>query len=111
MVKEILGHPDYAVTDEGEVISSKGRDSLRVLVPDFSNGYARVTIDGKRYYLANLVAEYFLPRPKGPDYKVFFIDGNTTNCCVENLAWLSPSDIKRYSQYTVEYRRQILGEW
>lgn len=110
MVKEIVGHPDYSVTDKGKIVSHKGRYPV-ALKPDYSNGYARITIDGERHYLADLVAEYFLPKPERPDYKVFFIDGDKTNCCVENLTWLSSSDIKRYSQYTVEYRRQILGEW
>lgn len=110
MTRGIVGHPDYLVTDSGEVISSKGRE-LRVLIPDISNGYPRVTIDGERYYLADLVAEYFLQKPKEQSYKIFYIDGDKTNCRVDNLVWLSQSEIKRYSQFSVEYRREFLGDW
>lgn len=110
MYKEIDRHPDYVITDYGEVISSKGKN-LRVLMPDCSNGYPRVTIDNERWYVADLVAEYFLRKPKDSNYKIFYIDGNKENCRVDNLVYLSQSDIKRYSQFSVEYRRQVLGEW
>ena len=108
MQKEIQGHPDYTITDYGEVISSKGRN-LRVLLPYYSGRYPKVTIDGKKRYVADLVAEAFLPEPSNPNCKIFYIDGNPMNCNVDNLAWLSPSDIQLYSQYTLEYRRYCLG--
>ncbi len=111
MQREIEGHPDYAITTYGEVISSKGRESLRILLPDISNGYPRVTIDGERRYVADLVAEAFLTKPVGARYKIFYIDGDKTNCDVRNLKYLTESEIKIVSQYTVEYRKQILGEW
>ncbi len=110
MIKEISWAPDYCITDSGEVLSSKGKN-LRVLMPDYTTGYPRVTIAGKKKYIADLVAEYFLPKPANDCYKIFYIDGDKTNCFASNLVWLSPSEIKRYSQYTVEYRKQILGEW
>lgn len=111
MVIEIAGHPDYAITDSGEVISYKRHDYPRTLLPDYSNGYPRVNLDGERRYLADLVAEYFLPLPKHPSCKVFYIDGDKTNCCASNLIWLMPSEIQMYSHYTVEYRMEVLGEW
>lgn len=111
MQREIEGHPDYVITDAGEVISLKGREGLRVLIPDISNGYPRVTLDGERRYIADLVAEAFLIKPVGNRYKIFYIDGNKENCSVGNLKYLTESEIKICSQYTVEYRKQILGEW
>ncbi len=111
MQREIEGHPDYAITDYGEVISSKRGEHLRVLIPDISNGYPRVTLDGERRYVADLVAEAFLIKPLGNCYKIFYIDGDKTNCDVHNLKYLTESEIKIYSQYSVEYRKQMLGEW
>ena len=108
MQKQIKGHPDYFVTDKGKIISMKGRCE-RELRPDTSTGYARVSIDGCKRYVSDIVAEHFLKRPMNPSYKIFFIDDDPWNCEVENLVWLSPSDIQRFSQYTVEYRRQVLG--
>ena len=110
MTKVIRGHKDYYITDSGEVISEK-RDELRVLIPDISNGYPRVTLDGERRYIADLVAEAFLTKPYGNRYKIFYVDGNKENCSVNNLRYLTESEIKMFSQYSVEYRKQVLGEW
>lgn len=110
MIKQIKHHPEYAVSDSGNVFKI-AEDGLRELKKDISNGYARVQLNRRNYYVADLVAEYFLqPRPN-PNYKLFYVDGNRSNCAKRNLRWMSKSDIQRYSQYTVEYRQQFLGEW
>ena len=109
-IKQIPEHPNYGVSDTGSVytISKKG---LKELEKDISTGYPRVTLDGQKCYVSTVVAGCFLDSPKETNQKIFFIDGNKLNCNVDNLVWLSPSEIQRYSQYTVEYRKQILGEW
>lgn len=109
MQKEIDGVEGYCVTSSGYIISYKSGEP-KVLMPDLSNGYPRVSIGGQRRYIADVVAEAFLG-PQKPGYKIFYIDGNKLNCDVNNLMWMTQSDIKKYSQYTVEYRRQVLGEW
>lgn len=108
MDKIIKGHHDYSITEQGEVISFKGRQP-RMLIPDTSTAYPRVNLDGRKYYIANLVAEHFLKKPN-PDYRIFYIDGDTENCQVDNLVYLTSSDIQRFSKYTVEYRKQVLAE-
>lgn len=110
MTKPIKGHPDYYVSDKGYIISYKGLRP-RTLITDVSTGYLRVTIDGRKRYVADIVAEHFLEEPTNPHYKLFYIDGNLDNCSAENLIYLSPSDIQRYSAYTVEYRKQVLGQF
>lgn len=107
MFRVIKDHPDYSVTDTGEVVSYKGKE-LRILSPYYSGEYPKVTIDGEKRYVADLVAEAFLGEPKDPNQKIFYIDGNKSNCNVDNLAWLSQSDIQLYSRYTLEYRKQLL---
>lgn len=107
MVKEIEGHPEYYITDAGEVISSKGK-LPRMLVPYYSGSYPKVTIDGEKRYVADLVAEAFLEEPTDQSHKIFYIDGDKSNCSVHNLAWLSQSDIQLYSRYTLEYRKRLL---
>lgn len=106
---EIKNHPNYVVTDEGEVYR-KEKYGYHKLKPDWSNGYARVDLDGKKEYVGNLLLDAFDPTDN-PNYKVFYIDGDKTNIRLENLVWLSPSDIQLYSQYRIEYRMQILGRW
>lgn len=109
MIKQIPYQPAYAISDDGRVYSVS-KAGLKELRKDISNGYARVKLSGKKYYVACLVADAFM-RPQ-PDYNfhLFYINGDTTDCSVENLTWLSQSDIKRYSQYTIEYRREMLKE-
>ena len=109
MRKVIERHPNYAVTDTGGVYRIFCPGCYSSLIPDLSNGYARVELDGKKEYIARLVLETFKPTDD-ETLRVFYIDGDRMNCNLSNLAWLTQSEIKRYSQYTVEYRKQLLGE-
>ena len=106
----IDNHPNYVVTDTGEIFSNTDT-GLKELKQDISNGYPRVKLDGEKIYVASVVAETFLDPPSNPNQKIFHIDGNKLNCDKSNLIWLSQSEIQRYSQYTIEYRKEILGEW
>lgn len=107
MIKQIPEHPDYAVSDSGNVysITPTGLTELR---KDISNGYPRVKLDGQKVYVSNLVADRFLAPPDSENCRLFFLDGDRNNCTTDNLIWLTQSEIKRYSQYTVEYRKANL---
>lgn len=107
MTRVIEGHPNYLITDSGDVYRKDG-DFVSRLHPNMSNGHARVTLDGVNEYVAKLVMDQFNPSPS-PTYKVFHIDGDQLNNDISNLVWLSPSDIQLYSGYTIEYRKQFLG--
>lgn len=106
-IKQIPEHPNYGVSDTGSVFSIKDK-GLKELEKDISTGYPRVTLDGQKYYVSTLVASCFLDPPNESNKKIFLKDGNKLNCDVNNLVWLNPSEIQRYSQFTVEYRRKIL---
>lgn len=106
-IRQIPGHPSYGVSDTGSVFAIKNK-GLKELEKDISTGYPRVTLDGQKYYVSTLVASCFLDPPNESNKKIFLKDGNKLNCDVNNLVWLSPSEIQRYSQFTVEYRRKIL---
>ena len=109
-IRQIPGHPNYGVSDTGSVFAIKDK-GLKELEKDISTGYPRVTLDGQKYYVSTLVATCFLDAPNEESQGVVVKDPNKLGCDVNNLVWLSPSEIQRYSQYTVEYRREILGEW
>lgn len=112
LFKEIEKHPNYVVDRFGNVYR-KFHGSSKVLVPlkpDNSNGYSKVNLDGKKEYIARLVLKAFNP-PKNPGVKVFYIDRDKTNCRLENLMWLTASQIQLYSKYTDEYRKQVLGKF
>lgn len=106
-IKQIPGHLNYGVSDTGSVFAIKDK-GLKELEKDISTGYPRVTLDGQKYYVSTLVASCFLDPPNESNQKIFLKDGNKLNCNANNLVWLSPSEIQRYSQFTVEYRRKIL---
>ena len=109
MIKQIEGHPHYFVTDSGEVLSDLTKDrTLRVLSPDMSTGHPRVTIDGEKNYISNLVINAFKPYPGGA-YKVWHINGDNTDNDIENLIWVTNSDVQNYSRYSKEYLAKFLS--
>ena len=57
-------------------------------------GYMKVRIDKKRYYVHRLVAETFLPNPEGKP-QVDHRDRNRSNNCVDNLRWATRSENQR----------------
>lgn len=103
---EIVRHPNYWVSDDG-IVYRKEKQNFFKLRPDYSNGYARVDLDGRKEYVGKLVLETFEPN-RNLSHKVFYIDGDHTNNNLHNLIWLSPSDIQLYSNYSIEYRTQLL---
>lgn len=109
-IKQIPGHPKHCISDTGVVFSITDNGLMEMKL-DISTGYKRVELDGIKYYVSRMVAEHFLKPPIDTNYKLFYIDNDKYNCRADNLVWLSPSDVQRYSQYTVEYRREMLGEW
>lgn len=108
MLKVVSGHPNYCVDEHGIVRRIMLPGLYSTLIPDLSNGYARVDLDGKKEYIARLVLDAFDPTDD-QSLKVFYIDGNKMNCRLSNLVWLSPSDIQLYSNYTIEYRMEKLS--
>lgn len=108
MIKQIPEHPNYAVSAWGNVykITPTG---LKEIKWDVSNGYPRVKLDNRNEYVSMLVAECYKEPQARCEQKLFYIDGDPKNCTADNLVWLNPSEIQRFSAYTVEYRRKILG--
>ena len=78
---------EYAITRDGKVWSYKRNKFLK---PILENGYHKVNLckDGKykAFRIHRLVAEAFIPNPKGLP-QVNHKDENKSNNCVENLEW------------------------
>lgn len=108
-IKILKNYPNYAVSDEGDVYSLR-TGTLSLLKWDMSTGYPRVKLYGKNKYVADLIAETFLGPPPEEGYRVCCIDGDKENCRVDNLIWLSKSDIQFFSFYTLEYKRYLVEQ-
>lgn len=92
-MKDIPGYEgSYMITSFGDVISYK-QHKPRTLSHKFSErGYHAVDLSDcgvrKRYTVAHLVAEAFVPNPDPENLTVVqFIDGNINNLHADNLEW------------------------
>jgi hypothetical protein len=86
--KKISNYPDYLVSKEGQVYSTK---SNKIKIAEINQtGYCRIeilnTIGKKKFYIHRLVAEAYIPNPNNYD-QVNHKDLNKHNNKVENLEW------------------------
>jgi hypothetical protein len=96
--KLIEGFPNYKVTYDGKVYNNKGQ----MLKPSLSNnGYLRISLSNdtdkhKRFLVHRLVAQAFIPNPKGYP-QVNHINEQKTDNRVDNLEWCTPLDNLQHS--------------
>ena len=122
-IKEIPEFDGYFISDEGVVFCNLGkgnrRDIVEKKVPLYpvnprhgKTGYLRVymrnSITNKRVdrYVHRLVAENFLPNPKGYKY-VNHLDADRSNNSVENLEWCTA---KQNTDHTFRLGHMIRNE-
>ena len=79
----------YAVTSCGKVWSYRSKKFLK---PEkMKNGYLRVDLCGKHYFIHRLVAETYLSNPDNLP-EVHHIDANKEHNYINNLQWMSKRD-------------------
>lgn len=103
---QIKEHPEYYITDTGDVYSRNYAKTGRIkklAVSRKYNGYLGVSL-GARIYKAvhRLVAEAFIPNPDNKS-QVNHKNGDKTDNRVENLEWCSAKENIRHS-YDVLHR-------
>lgn len=84
---------NYSVDSKGVVQNTV---TGRVIKPHFTAGYPVVRIRDKagkktNYYVHRLVAQTYLPNPDNKPF-VNHIDGDPSNCRVENLEWCTQKE-------------------
>lgn len=100
-MKKIPNWSDYAITEDGKVLSKK-RGDYAEMMPSISTGYAKVSFSNgtekANYQVHRLVAEAFIKNPKKLEI-VNHIDGNKLNNHVSNLEWVTrKGNAKHYSE-------------
>lgn len=97
MWKTINSHPNYAVSNHGEIVNKKSDYQLNVRVKD---GYCFVGISEpncKRWVsLHRMVAIHFIPMVDGKNF-VNHKDGIKTNCHYSNLEWCTGLENNRHA--------------
>lgn len=86
--RTIYSFPWHSVSNEGRVRNEKTNTILKQRALSNGNQYVSLNALGKGYpkNVAVLVANAFIPNPTNAT-RVDFIDGDKTNCHVDNLKW------------------------
>lgn len=109
-MKYLPGHNNqYAVYENGDVISFKRSKPRKLKIEIIKGGYNRVAINvskgvTKHYYVHRLVAQAFLENPYNLP-EVNHKDFNKSNNRVDNLEWVTRQD---NSKHFVENYKKVL---
>ncbi len=93
----MLRHPNYAITEQGEVYNSKTKKYLKASL--HNAGYLTVYVDGKNRLLHRLLAEVFIPNPDNLPC-VNHKDGNKLNNDLNNLEWCTYGENNKHAYKT-----------
>lgn len=92
-MKQINGHPDYYITETGEVWSHKRKKPKQLKPQAQSTGYYQVRLDGKQTLLHRLVAEHYFDNWDA-DLEVDHLDRDKSNNNLYNLRLVTSSENK-----------------
>ncbi|OFY33800.1 MAG: hypothetical protein A2275_17860 [Bacteroidetes bacterium RIFOXYA12_FULL_35_11] len=86
----------------------------QIVQGSLTSGYRRVSLkinkQTERFFIHQLVAEAFIPKPSAEHTHIIHIDSNKKNNQVSNLAWVTKEELnKRMYQHFVKYRKNYKG--
>ena len=89
--KTIEDYPDYMISSTGRVKSLKYGKEKILAERKHSNGYLRVSIKRKDFYIHRLVAQAFIPNPDNKP-QIDHINTDRTDNRVENIRWVTRNE-------------------
>ncbi|ASN67836.1 hypothetical protein 7AX1_20 [uncultured Caudovirales phage] len=89
-------YENYTITDEGEVVSYKGKEPKKLKLQKNKKGYLFVRLRYHSPKIHRLVAKAFIPNPENKS-QVNHIDGNKESNRLENLEWVSNSENREHA--------------
>ena len=86
---DIAGHPEYQITKAGVI-----RKKKKNYYPTIGNnqGYPEISINGKKYYVAELVMKTFVGEKPNESYCISRIDNNPKNSRLDNLKYTTKQE-------------------
>lgn len=90
-MKQIIGHDQYFVTNDGKVYSVRKGKLRQLKARKHDKGYLYVALDGKNHYIHRLVAQHYIDNVNNLPV-VRHLDHDKTNNCCTNLAWGTQQD-------------------
>ena len=99
----------YYISNYGRVKADTDK-GVSILKTHLANGYERVYILGKMYFIHRLVATYFIKNANINEYtQVNHKDNNTLNNKVNNLEWVTPKQNSQLKESIKIYKLDING--
>lgn len=95
----------YTIDNKGRIYSNKFK---RYIKPCITNGYQRVSLLNKSYYVHRLVAIHFINNPENKP-QINHKDGNKLNNDVSNLEWVNCSENLKHA-YDTGLKIKQIGE-
>ena len=109
---ELKDHPDYFITESGNVYSGKFGKMIKMKAPSIKTGYLVIQLrkNGERCHnlVHRLVAKTFIPNPENKPC-VDHIDRNVKNNKSENLRWVSHKENSRNQTKHKNNKSGVLG--
>lgn len=91
---EISLFPGYHVYSDGSIYSE---GAGRMMKGTELKGGLYVCLGGKTFRRDYVVMAHFGPRQPGCNHRIVHIDGDQTNCCIDNLEWRMSIDYGKRS--------------
>ncbi len=95
--ESIINHPNYLISRDGQVYSTRFKKIMKPLVQ--CGDYIYLQLDSQNLSIHSLVANQFIPNPDNC-LTVNHKDGNKKNNHVDNLEWASHSDQITHAIYS-----------